>query len=329
MKNKSTKLIYNETLELINKNHINSAKLHLIKYSGVIDKKLFEGCLLSGISKMRYGCGTLAYLYYNLDVDININDDIIYCLEKALKFGYYKWPVKIMSHIKGKKVCDVGCGAGVHSIGMISMGATTYLGLDPKVTLDSDVMKTKTKDKKVLNFGKTLKAISNIFYNIEYLPGTFEDVEINKKFDVISMHTVTEHLMNLEEVIAGCVNMLDTGGKIILLHDNFFGWNGHHMPPKTLSSFDASNSEHLELVDWNHISYEPPKGHFIHECLNKIKLDELREIIWKYFDVVLWHEQLSGDDILNRLSDSILQRNQSLSRRDLSVNWVYCIAKKR
>lgn len=271
----------------------------------------------------------------------------------ASQFGYFEWPKKVFAAgrrlqrvacgpesascetdlIAERRVLDVGCGSGLHGLGFITLGVRSYLGLDPSLSLDSDVVKNKL-DAKLEGgftpkkpFGWTPSEINALFPQITLLKGTFE--ELNEKdrlegFDIITMHTVTEHLMNIKSVFAGCADLLAPGGVLVFLHHNFYGWNGHHMAPKNVAAIDPTDAEQQKYIDWNHLSFEPPEGHYFHRGLNRIRLDELRALTEDFFDIVEWKET---ENDYGRLTDEILARHPEYSRRELATSKVFCIAK--
>lgn len=251
---------------------------------------------------------------------------------KAAEFGYFKWPIKIRDYIKGKRVLDVGCGAGTDSIGFIALGAHGYVGIDPTMKLDSDSVKNKNgvrlKGGNVPRetFGWTPNDISDTFPQISFFRGTFEELRAQrnfKKFDVISLYTVTEHLIQIEEVFEGCARLLASGGHFIYYHHNFYGWNGHHMPPKRVQDIDENDLEQRKYLDWNHILFDPPEGHYFRYGLNRIRLDELKALTEKYFTIKEWHD-VKDDN--GRLTDEIRRRLPGYSDRELLTSKAFCIA---
>lgn len=257
---------------------------------------------------------------------------------RAAKFGYFKWPIKIREYVRGKRVLDVGCGAGTDSIGFITLGAREYVGIDPGMKLDNDTVKNKNGERlrggltPKESFGWTPRDISLAFSNISFFRGTFEQLRAQKdfvKFDLIVMHTVTEHLMRIEEVFAGCASVLADNGTLIYFHHNFYCWNGHHMAPKRIQDIDSGDPEQRKYMDWNHILFDPPEGHYFGRGLNRIRLDDLSRLTEKYFIIQKWEERRDGEEHLARLTEEIRDRLSEYSLRELMTNKVFCIASAR
>ncbi len=58
--------------------------------------------------------------------------------------------------------------------------------------------------------------------------------------------------------------------------------------PSTRSSL--SDTTQKQFVDWAHIRFDAPEGHYFHRGLNKIKLDDLRELVERDYDIETWDE---------------------------------------
>lgn len=254
---------------------------------------------------------------------------------KAAQFGYFRWPVSIRKYIRGKRILDVGCGAGTDSIGFITLGARSYVGIDPGMQLNSDVVKNKNGSrlkggmKPKTSFGWTPNDISDAFPRITFFKGDFEELFAQtdfKKFDTIVMHTVTEHLLQIDEVFASFVKLLKDGGRLIYMHDNFYGWKGHHMAPKRVEDIDENDPEQKKYLDWNHILFDPPEGHYFRRALNRIRLDDLKSLTEKHFTIEEWREKT---DDFGRLTEEIRARLPDYSERELTTSMVFCVASKQ
>ena len=88
-------------------------------------------------------------------------------------------------------------------------------------------------------------------------------------------------------------------------------------------------------MDWRHIDLVPslPPYHLYLTDLNRVRLDELRTITEKYFEIEHWEEIPSSPATLERLTPEILEPVRptvpDLTERDLSVNVVLAIASPR
>ena len=228
---------------------------------------------------------TACQAYRNLNrgyprYDEELHEELI---GRAVDFGYLHWPRRIQQSVKDKDVLDVGCGTGIHGIGYIVVGARSYTGMDPMIKLDHD--RTKNIRKRTREtFGWTPRQICEQFSRIELFPGTFEDFDSDRTFDVAISHNVTEHLIHIDELLNDTAERLRPGGILIFNHHNFYCWNGHHQQPRTVNEIKPGDTTQKQFLDWAHIRFEAPEGHYFHRGLNKIKLDDLRDIVDRDYD---------------------------------------------
>jgi 2-polyprenyl-3-methyl-5-hydroxy-6-metoxy-1,4-benzoquinol methylase len=270
-----------------------------------------------------------AFEFFNPDV--TVADTALHRLlvERAVQLGYVGWPKKIRKYIQGKRLLDVGCGNGMHAIGYVVSGVTRYLGLDPRVNLDADTAKSKTNSRQE-PLGFTPRDVLRCYPQTALVQGTFEAIAPDEIFDVAVLHNVTEHLSHLEEVIAGCVKRLAPDGRMIFNHHNYYCWNGHHLPPRTLRAIAPGDSEQQKYMDWAHLDFDPPAGHYIATGLNRVRLDELRAIVERYYDIKEWTERPSDENNGGlRLTPEIIARHPEYSERELRVHNVLCVAQPK
>ncbi|MEO1169663.1 MAG: class I SAM-dependent methyltransferase [Pseudomonadota bacterium] len=255
-------------------------------------------------------------------------------IEKSAEFDYIGWPREIGEYIRGRRVLDVGCGFGAFGTGFLIAGAHSYVGVDPKMKLDSQRAKNKRKRERA-DLGMTPRQIMTACPNIEYLASSYEELEHGRRFDVISMHNVTEHLLGIREVLPDMKGLLDDEGLLIFHHHNFYCWNGHHLPPRTPERYDETSAEQAQFADWNHIlvAANQPPNHYFNTSLNQIRLDEIKTLTADNFEILAWDERESPPSTLARLDDAILAKvrafDPSLTRRDLVINAVFCVARRR
>jgi SAM-dependent methyltransferase len=251
-------------------------------------------------------------------------------LTRAFDFGYMDWPNKIREHCIGKDILDIGCGPGLHGLGYIAVGAKSYLGLDPILKPDQDRSKNLEKASRKEAFGWTPNQISRLIAPWHASPEAVGDTSDERRFDLCTMHNVTEHLIFLDEIFADIAARLRPGGKLLYNHHNFYAWNGHHQQPKNISKIDPDDPAQAEFIDWNHLSIDPAPDHYFRRGLNRIRLDELIALTEKHFDVEVMDEIPSSEKFGGgRLTDEIRQRYPQYDDRELTTQNLFCIATVR
>jgi SAM-dependent methyltransferase len=166
--------------------------------------------------------------------------------------------------------------------------------------------------------------------HVALIRGSFEDIDQDETFDIAVLHNVTEHLIHLEEVLAAVARRLAPDGRMLFNHHNFYSWNGHHMRPKTVAAIDPADADQANFVDWAHLDFEAPPGHYFHTGLNKVRLDELKAIVLRHFDIKEWTEIPSDAQRgAGRLTPELRARHPDASERELTTQNVFCIATPR
>jgi SAM-dependent methyltransferase len=250
-------------------------------------------------------------------------------IQQAVNFDYLSWPRKIQTYVQGQDVLDVGCGTGLHAVGYLVVGAKSYTGLDPRVQLDNDRSKNLRR-RQWEPFGWTPSAMMAALPRVRLIAGTFEQVAPEEQFDLVVMHNVTEHLMNLEEVLAGARERVRPNGRLLYNHHNFYCWNGHHQKPKFVDEIDPDDPTQRQFCDWAHLDFTPRPDHPIGRSLNRVRLDEIRELTELYFEIERWDERPSNErQGKGRLTAEIRARHLMYSERELSVQNVLCVARPR
>ena len=166
-------------------------------------------------------------------------------------------------NLNGLKVLDVGCGGGILSESLASLGADVT-GIDPG---DSVIEVAKVHSNKVGS-------------NIRYLNCTIEDLisdDINNKFDVITCLEMLEHVPNPSSTIKAISLLLKDKGRIFLSTINrnpksylfaILGAEyilkllptGTHDYQKFIKPSELANwlrSSHLALKETKGLSYNP------------------------------------------------------------------------
>ncbi len=249
-------------------------------------------------------------------------------IDAAVDFDFVTWPRMVQQWIEGRDVADVGCGHGAFSIGFAIAGAKSYTGIDPVIDLDSVKARNKRRRKNA-SFPCAPREIAERMAEVEIVPGSFEAFQGVKTFDAVVMLTVTEHLMQIEEVFEGLKTIMHPESRLVILHHNFYCWDGHHQAPHSVGQLDPSNPAHGRYYDWRHVGFEPDPDHYIARSLNRIRLDDLRALFDRHFEVETWDERLSPPEALARLTPEIQASLPDYSERELSVGTVFVVAKPR
>lgn len=257
-----------------------------------------------------------------------------YCpalIEAVSRFGYYGWARKIQGYVRGADVLDIGCGSGLYGTAFLMMGARSYTGVDPSLVLDSNRIKDKLK-RKYSELPMTLREMTDRCPAIKLVSKTYEEFSADQRFDLISLHNVTEHLQNIDTILLDVRRHTRDEGRLVYRHHNFYCWNGHHGVPRNVGEIDPASSNQQELIDWNHIltAERLPPNHYIHKKLNKIRFDELKRLTGVNFNIEDWSDIPSPPEVLERLTPEIWNKLQafdnSLTRTDLEMHAAICIA---
>jgi SAM-dependent methyltransferase len=250
-------------------------------------------------------------------------------LARALAYGYMGWPNRVQAWVSGKDVLDVGCGPGLHGLGYLTAGANSYLGLDPIVKPDQDRVKNLTGKRKEA-FGWTPRELMQKFPAWQVRPKLTSDLPRVRAFDVATLHNVTEHLLHLDAVFKDLSELLRPGGIMVYNHHNFFTWNGHHLPPKTVAEIDPLDPAQLDFMDWAHLDYTPAVGHYLQRGLNRMRLDDVIETTRRYFDIDEMEEvPARPENGADRLTDAIRARHPGLADRDFLTQNLFVVARVR
>ncbi len=251
-------------------------------------------------------------------------------VERACAFGYLGWPKRLQRWVEARDVLDVGCGTGLHAIGFALVGVRSYAGLDPKVRLDAERAKNSKAGGRWEPFGWTPAEMMRVFPQVQLIRGSFEQMAPDAQFDVAVLHNATEHIIALDEVMGGIARRLRPDGRLIYNHHNFYCWNGHHMAPKTVRDLRPDDADQRQFVDWAHLRFQPPPGHYFHNGLNRIRLDELRQVTERHFTVETWNEVPTDETRgSGRLTTEVLAAHPEYSRRELATQHVFCVAQPR
>src|SRR5712692_3760448 len=189
---------------------------------------------------------------------------------------------------RGRKILDIGMGGGPHSVAFIVGGAVSYAGVDPMVgsTAVSDFRAmTNPTIPSYHEFPYSIDDIMSAFPNIRLYSGYMEELSEDIRTlgaDFIALSNVTEHLEHPHEVIKAAYDATVKDALIWLSHANYYSWSGHHFNPRTLETWDRGEPDHNANADWKHL--DPGHHAYAMQSLNRMRLDDFRALIGKYFN---------------------------------------------
>ncbi len=165
--------------------------------------------------------------------------------------------------------------------------------------------------------------------NLTYLSGTTADLPPGSQFDLLAMHNVTEHLMEIESDFAEFASLIRPGGRIAFRHPNFYAWGGHHMRPRNLKEIVPGDPEQAKYMDWAHLEPRPNWPAKIAKRQNRIRLTALQQLTERHFDIEIWDPRPTlPDEGASRWNDAVLERHPGFSRHELLTQAVVCVARK-
>ena len=241
-------------------------------------------------------------------------------IENCNAWGYKGGDIihRMPGHWEGKNVLDIGMGGGPHCVPFATKGAKRYIGVDPLVGSDH-VANFSTGNYGV--FPHTPEEIMSAFPNITLLSGYLEDFseEVSEMdVDFVMLSVVTEHLMDPLSVFKAAFESSKPGSMIWVSHANFYSWTGHHQNPRRVEDWDKNNPEHNEYTNWKHL--DPQHKIWKNEGYNRIRLDDLRDIIDKYFEIEDWHVQVMAR---KNLTKEIRMKWKKFTLEELLGNMIY------
>lgn len=254
-------------------------------------------------------------------------------IKAAREWGYFSNDISALSELfRGRRILDVGMGAGPFAVAYIENGAAAYTGVDPLVASDRVRDFRSWTDPTVPSyhaFPFSADDIQRIYPNVQLYPGLLEDVASELKrhrLDFALMTSVTEHLRYPDQVIQTIWEVLDRDGILWSNHQNYYSWTGHHAQPRDVSSWDRDNAAHNAVVDWKHL--EPTHPSYADETLNRIRLEDLRLIFAKYFEIQSWNAVVDDKAVL-RLTPDIRKKWRKYSLAELLTRTVVMVGRRR
>ncbi len=252
-------------------------------------------------------------------------------VKAAHDWGYSGGAIKSRLDLwHGRRILDVGMGAGPHSIGFIEGGAASYVGVDPLVGSDHvrDFRNLKDPSLPAYHaFPFSAQDIMRVYPNIHLYSGLLEDVAAQVKanrVDIAMMAAVTEHLERPHDVVRSIWELLEPSGHLWISHCNYYSWTGHHRNPRSVASWNRSNAEDNKHVDWQHL--EPTHPDYSNRNFNRVRMADLRDVIEKYFEIVEWKVSVEG---ITRLTPELRKKWAKYTLEELLGQNIYITGKRR
>lgn len=104
----------------------------------------------------------------------------------------------LVGNVKGKRILNLGCGAGGHDKKLIEMGAEYVLGIDLSQNMINEAIKNNTSDK------------------IEYKVLSMLDIDsLDQKFDLVISSLAIHYVEDYDGLCKKVFNILNDGGEFI------------------------------------------------------------------------------------------------------------------
>ena len=206
----------------------------------------------------------------------------------------------------------------------VTPGWTPTLDLDDNRIKDSSGLHGKFEESPW-----TPRRLMETLPGLTYFSGLTSDLPEGSDFDVLAMHNVTEHLMEIEPAFAEFATLIRPGGRIIFRHPNYYAWGGHHMKPRTLDEIVEGDPEQAKYMDWEHLHERPDWPAKITKKQNRIRPGELKSLVERHFEIELWQVRSSFENEGGkRLNSEILARNPDFTEEELLTQAIICVARK-
>jgi SAM-dependent methyltransferase len=246
-------------------------------------------------------------------------------MQAAVSLGYQGWPIEIKNLVGRRDLLHVDCGATLYGPVFRALGATSYTGIDNKLTPTRKKFRSRL-EKKTIETGFSMVDVMRLIPGLSYMQT--DEIVFREAFDLALMQAVTHTTTSVQSLFAQIHRSLRPNGEIWFMHENFYGWSGHQANPRHPSKYDPEDAEQAAMVDWGHISFQAPPGHRLNS-FNRISLTELRKITNTYFEVSQWNEIPERSNVKERLTPQLQAKLSAYSERDLMTKQVICRAVKR
>ncbi len=262
----------------------------------------------------------------------NPSDERRALVEATREWGYFSHSPELVEKCRGKRVLDIGMGAGPHAVPFVEYGAATYIGVDPTAgaARAPDFRSLKNPSIAVDNvFPFSVQDIERLYPNVKIYRGVLDDVAPQVRAarpNFAVMTSVTEHLAAPDSVIQSIWKVLEPDGIFWAIHHGYHSWSGHHAQPRGVNTWDRDNAEQNAVADWKHLQ----PGHRCYENpnLNRIRLEDLRLVVAKYFELQSW-SPIVDTRALARLTPEIRRRWRKYSLAELLTRSVVIVGKRR
>lgn len=172
------------------------------------------------------------------------------------------------------KILEIGAGTGVHSILLDKMGFHVT-SIEPN------------RESSIL--------INNKLQNGICINGYFEDVHFDKKFDIILLYHVVEHIENPGQLLHKCKSLLNKNGKIIIavpdcentetlkqsISNKYHLW---HFSKKSLEKL--CEKLNYKIIKIDSFARLPTNQRRFHKILRKSKLQSLSKKSFPFYPLI-------------------------------------------
>lgn len=252
-------------------------------------------------------------------------------LDETIRQGYLEWPFRISPWLSGAHICDIGCGNSLHAIGFLFCGAASYTGFDPALARRGSLLKDKRGVYGRLEASEfSPEAIQRRIPCVHFVPSRFAYDPGREKFDVVTMHNVTEHIPDLDALFMDIRASLRPGGWLLFAHPSFTAWSGHHMKPRQISEIVPDDPAQSAFIDWNHLVERDDWPNSVRHGQNRIRLHDLFRTVGRHFRIECWTERDSREkEGACRLTPEIEAAHPDYTRQDFLVKTVFVAAQPR
>jgi len=253
-------------------------------------------------------------------------------IETTREWGYFFDNPALAERFRGKRVLDVGMGGGPHAVAYVESGAAAYIGVDPVAGSDQVRDFRSLKDPSVPGrhaFPFSVQDIERLYPNVKIYRAVLEGVAKEVKAarpNFAIMNSVTEHLQHPDSVMHAIWDVLDRDGIFWANHHGYHSWSGHHASPRDVGSWDPNNPAHNAVVDWKHL--DPGHPCYAEPSLNRIRLEDLRLVVAKYFELQCWEPVIDGRTVA-RLTPENRRRWRRYTLAELLTRSVVIVGKRR